>query len=85
MKRPKKPLLDFPLNLSQVFQDEMYVGFSDAPSRKGIPHNYQILSRSFSNSNFSIGDALITHGLSSFELSNEVDIPVYRSEGFNSL
>ncbi|PHT73064.1 hypothetical protein T459_23849 [Capsicum annuum] len=73
------------LNDGRNYQDEMYVGFSDAPSRKGIPHNYQILSRSFSNSNFSIGDALITHGLSSFELSNEVDIPVYRSEGFNSL
>ncbi|PHT51648.1 hypothetical protein CQW23_06110 [Capsicum baccatum] len=46
-----------------TLQDEMYVGFSDAPSRKGIPHNYQILSRSFSNLNFSIGDALITHGM----------------------
>ncbi|KAK4347157.1 hypothetical protein RND71_033496 [Anisodus tanguticus] len=47
MKRPEQPLLDFPLNLSQVFEEEI--------------------------------DALITHGLPSFELPKD---PVYRSKGF---
>ncbi|XP_060211446.1 L-type lectin-domain containing receptor kinase VII.1-like [Lycium barbarum] len=80
MKRPKQPLLDFPLNLSQVFQDEMYVGFTVVSTRYRS-QGPKILAWSFSNSNFSIGDVLITHGLPSvFELSKVH--PVYRSKGF---
>ncbi|MCE3051613.1 hypothetical protein HAX54_050333 [Datura stramonium] len=73
MKRPKQPLLDCPLNLSQDFKNEMYVGFS-ASSRDSI-QGHRILAWSFSNSNFSIGDALITQGLPSFALSKD---PVYK-------
>ncbi|XP_055806620.1 L-type lectin-domain containing receptor kinase VII.1 [Solanum dulcamara] len=77
MKRPKQPLLDFPLNLSLVFEEEMYVGFT--ASTGDLAQSHKILSWSFSNSNFSIGDALITYGLPSFELPED---PVYRSKGF---
>lgn len=77
MKRPKQPLLDFPLNLSQVFEEEMYVGFT--ASTGDLAQSHKILAWSFSNSNFSIGDALITQGLPSFELPED---PVYRSKGF---
>ncbi|XP_016499557.1 L-type lectin-domain containing receptor kinase VII.1-like [Nicotiana tabacum] len=77
MKRPKQPLLDFLLNLSQVFKDEMYVGFT--ASTGSLAQGHKILAWSFSNSNFSISDALITHGLPSFELPKD---PVYRSKGF---
>ncbi|XP_019234467.1 PREDICTED: L-type lectin-domain containing receptor kinase VII.1 [Nicotiana attenuata] len=77
MKRPKQPLLDFPLNLSQVFKEEMYVGFT--ASTGDLAQGHKILAWSFSNSNFSISDALITQGLPSFELPKD---PVYRSKGF---
>ncbi|WMV16025.1 hypothetical protein MTR67_009410 [Solanum verrucosum] len=68
MKRPKQPLLDFHLNLSQVFEEEMYVGFTAATGE--LAQSHKILSWSFSNSNFSIGDV---------ELPED---PVYRSKGF---
>nr|AKV93676.1 clade VII lectin receptor kinase [Nicotiana benthamiana] len=77
MKRPKQPLLDFPLNLSQVFKEEMYVGFT--ASTGDLAQGHKILAWSFSNSNFRISDALITQGLPSFELPKD---PVHRSKGF---
>nr|AKV93677.1 clade VII lectin receptor kinase [Nicotiana benthamiana] len=77
MKRPKQPLLDFPLNLSQVFKDEMYVGFTASTGM--LAQGHKILAWSFSNSNFSISDALITQGLPSFELPKDL---IYRSKGF---
>ncbi|XP_060192846.1 L-type lectin-domain containing receptor kinase VII.1 [Lycium barbarum] len=77
MKRPNQSLLDFPLNLSQVFEEEMYVGFT--ASTGDLAQSHKILSWSFSNSNFSISDSLITYGLPSFELPED---PVYRSKGF---
>ncbi|XP_059658662.1 L-type lectin-domain containing receptor kinase VII.1-like [Cornus florida] len=56
--KPKKPLINVSIDLSDVFLDQMYVGFTAATGR--LVENYMILSWSFSNSNFSIGDALVT-------------------------
>lgn len=65
MKRPNLPLLSASVNLSQVFEDNMYVGFT--ASTGDLIQSHRILAWSFSNSNFSIGDGLITTGLPSFE------------------
>ncbi|CAK9175578.1 unnamed protein product [Ilex paraguariensis] len=77
MRRPSRPLLNVSLNLSQVFEDEMYVGFTAATGV--LVQSHKILGWSYSNSNFSLSEALITKGLPSFELPKS---PVYRSEGF---
>ncbi|KAI3730381.1 hypothetical protein L1987_61551 [Smallanthus sonchifolius] len=67
-----------PLNLSDVFEDEMYVGFSAATGTLSQSHN--ILSWSFSNSdNVSWSDGLITEGLPSLMLPSETN---NRSTGF---
>ncbi|XP_043688518.1 L-type lectin-domain containing receptor kinase VII.1-like isoform X2 [Telopea speciosissima] len=63
-KRPRKPLISTPLNLSDVLLDEMYVGFTAATGV--LVESHRILAWSFSNSNFSIGDALNTRNLPSF-------------------
>jgi serine/threonine protein kinase len=63
-KRPHVPLISMNLNLSGVLMDETYVGFSAANGLK--KDSVKILAWSYSNKNFSIGDALVTHNLPSF-------------------
>ncbi|KAL3615078.1 hypothetical protein CASFOL_040739 [Castilleja foliolosa] len=75
--RPTRPLLSVGLNLSDVLQDEMYVGFTASTGTLIQRHN--ILGWSFSNTNFSMSDGLITGNLPSFELPRT---PVYRTRGF---
>ncbi|KAD4982404.1 hypothetical protein R6Q59_002008 [Mikania micrantha] len=77
VKKPTRCLICFPMNLSDVFEDEMYVGFT--ASTGTLTQNHLILSWSFSNSNFSLSDGLITEGLPSFVLPGE---SIYRSTGF---
>ncbi|KAJ4703488.1 Lectin receptor kinase [Melia azedarach] len=77
VKRPKRPLLNFPLNLSDVLEDEMYVGFTASTGQ--LVESHKILAWSFSNSNFSLSEELITTGLPSFVLPKT---PVYKSKGF---
>ncbi|RVW37878.1 putative L-type lectin-domain containing receptor kinase VII.2 [Vitis vinifera] len=62
--RPQHPLLSVALNLSDVFLDDMYVGFTAATGR--LVESHRILAWSFSNSNFSLSSELITSGLPSF-------------------
>ncbi|GFP96332.1 L-type lectin-domain containing receptor kinase vii.1 [Phtheirospermum japonicum] len=50
--RPRRPLLSVGLNLSEVLQDEMYVGFTASTGTLIQRHN--ILGWSFSNTNFSL-------------------------------
>ncbi|XP_020237598.1 probable L-type lectin-domain containing receptor kinase VII.2 [Cajanus cajan] len=76
-KRPQKPLISEPVDLSEVLLDEMYVGFCGATGQ--LVESHKILAWSFSNSNFSIGDALVTRNLPSFVISKE---SVLRSKGF---
>ncbi|KAL3522280.1 hypothetical protein ACH5RR_015114 [Cinchona calisaya] len=75
--RPKRPLLNATLNLSQVFQDEMYVGFTSATGQ--LVESHKILAWSFSNTNFSLSEELITVGLPSFELPKD---PFFREKWF---
>ncbi|XP_027343325.1 L-type lectin-domain containing receptor kinase VII.1-like [Abrus precatorius] len=63
-KKPRVPLICSYVNLSEVLMDETYVGFSAATGR--IVDSAKILAWSFSNSNFSIADALVTENLPSF-------------------
>ncbi|KAI5656903.1 hypothetical protein M9H77_25696 [Catharanthus roseus] len=77
MKRPKVALLYATLNLSQVFEDEMYVGFTAATGQ--LVESHKILAWSFSNSNFSLSEALINTNLPSFVLPKD---PSHRSKGF---
>ncbi|PIN04393.1 Serine/threonine protein kinase [Handroanthus impetiginosus] len=77
MKRPRQPLLSFPLNLSEVLEDEMYVGFTAATG--ALIESHKILAWSFSNTNFSHSDSLITRGLPSFELPKT---PIHKTKGF---
>ncbi|MED6220044.1 L-type lectin-domain containing receptor kinase VII.1 [Stylosanthes scabra] len=78
-RRPNRPLISEVVNLSDVFLDEMFVGFCGATGQ--LVESHKILAWSFSNSNFSIGDALVTMNLPSFVLPTE---PVLRSRGFVS-
>ncbi|WCJ30765.1 Concanavalin A-like lectin protein kinase family protein [Euphorbia peplus] len=75
--RPTKPLISEFVNLSNVFLDEMYVGFCAATGR--LVQSHRILSWSFSNTNFSISDALEIENLPSFVDSNS---DVLKSKGF---
>ncbi|KAM6550213.1 hypothetical protein CsatB_000021 [Cannabis sativa] len=77
MKRPKIPLLSFEYNLSEVFQDEMYFGFTSSTGQ--LVQSHKILAWSFSNTNFSLGESLITTGLPNFVLPKD---PIFRSKGF---
>ncbi|KAJ4839507.1 hypothetical protein Tsubulata_030125 [Turnera subulata] len=77
IKRPSRPLLSVPLNLSDVFEDEMFVGFTASTGQ--LVQSHKILAWSFSNSNFSLSDRLITTGLPSFVLPKE---SVVKSKGF---
>ncbi|KAK4255513.1 hypothetical protein QN277_008508 [Acacia crassicarpa] len=76
-KRPRRPLISELVNLSSVLLDEMYVGFCGATGQ--LVESHKILSWSFSNLNFSIGDALVTSNLPSFLLPKR---SVTRSKGF---
>ncbi|CAA0393652.1 putative L-type lectin-domain containing receptor kinase VII.1 RLK-Pelle-L-LEC family [Arabidopsis thaliana] len=67
--RPKIPLLSTSLNLSGVVEEEMFVGFTAATGR--LVQSHKILAWSFSNSNFSLSDSLITTGLPSFVLPKD--------------
>ena len=77
LARPQRPLLSVPLNLSEVFEDEMYVGFTSSTGQLVQSHN--LLAWSFSNSNFSLSEMLITTGLPSFVLPKS---SIVRSKGF---
>lgn len=77
LRRPRRPLLNATLNLSRVFEDEMYVGFTAATGQ--LVESHKLLAWSFSNSNFSLSDALITTNLPSFLLPED---PIYQSKGF---
>ncbi|KAI4322682.1 hypothetical protein L6164_022352 [Bauhinia variegata] len=63
-RKPQKPLITRHINLSEVLLNEMYVGFSGGTGR--LVDICRILAWSFSNSNFSIGDTLLTEDLPSF-------------------
>ncbi|XP_020992054.1 probable L-type lectin-domain containing receptor kinase VII.2, partial [Arachis duranensis] len=63
-RRPNRPLISELVNLSDVFLDEMFVGFCGATEQ--LIESHKILAWSFSNSNFSIGDGLVTTNLPSF-------------------
>ncbi|XP_027342685.1 probable L-type lectin-domain containing receptor kinase VII.2 [Abrus precatorius] len=75
-RKPHRPLISKPINLSWVLLDEMYVGFSGATGR--MVDICRILAWSFSNSNFSIGDALNTKHLPMYMHPRE---SVFRSKG----
>ncbi|POO00060.1 Serine/threonine protein kinase [Trema orientale] len=77
MKRPVTPLLSVPYNLSEVFEDEMYIGFTS--STGALVQSHKILAWSFSNSNFSLSESLVTTGLPSFVLPKA---SVFKSKGF---
>ncbi|CAJ1961688.1 unnamed protein product [Sphenostylis stenocarpa] len=77
MKRPSRPLLNVSLNLSQVFEDEMFVGFTSATGQ--LVQSHKILGWSFSNENVSLSDELITTGLPSFVLPKD---SIFKSKGF---
>ncbi|XP_008807990.2 L-type lectin-domain containing receptor kinase VII.1-like [Phoenix dactylifera] len=66
-RKPRRPLISIDLNLSAVFLDEMFVGFCAATGR--LVEHHRILGWSFSNSNFSAGDGLITSDLPNFKPS----------------
>ncbi|KAL1203166.1 putative L-type lectin-domain containing receptor kinase VII.2 [Cardamine amara subsp. amara] len=77
-RKPIKPLISIPLNLTGVLLDDMFVGFTVSTGDLVQTHR-RIISWSFSNSDFSIGDALITKNLPSFKLSDD---SVLKSKGF---
>ncbi|KAL6141285.1 hypothetical protein ACLB2K_059575 [Fragaria x ananassa] len=77
VRKPQKPLITEVVDLSSVLLDEMYVGFSGATG--ALVESHRILSRSFSSSKFSIGDALVTQNLPSFVVS---EASVFESKGF---
>lgn len=77
MDKPIRPLIDYPVDISDVLLDQMYVGFCAATG--ALVESHRILSWSFSNSNFSIGDALVTENLPSFVASK---VSFFRSKGF---
>ncbi|KAI7741539.1 hypothetical protein M8C21_019928 [Ambrosia artemisiifolia] len=76
-KKPDKGLMSVSVNLSGVFEDEMYVGFT--ASTGTLTQSHRILGWSFSNENFSLSDGLVTYGLPSFVVDSE---RFYRSKGF---
>ncbi|KAE8686414.1 putative L-type lectin-domain containing receptor kinase VII.2 [Hibiscus syriacus] len=77
VKRPKRPLLNVSLDLSDVFEDEMYVGFTSSTGR--LVESHRILSWSFSNSNFALSERLITTGLPSFTIPKT---PIHKRSSF---
>ncbi|KAF2591232.1 hypothetical protein F2Q70_00039779 [Brassica cretica] len=72
-----RPLISTPLNLTGVLVGDMFVGFTASTGL--LVQSHRILSWSFSNSDFSVGDALITRNLPSFKLRDD---SVLDSKGF---
>lgn len=68
-RKPLRPLISADLDLSDVFLDEMYVGFCAATGV--LVEHHRILSWSFSNHNSSLSEALVTSNLPSFLPPNE--------------
>ncbi|KAG1346587.1 L-type lectin-domain containing receptor kinase VII.1 [Cocos nucifera] len=66
-RKPRRPLISIRLDLSTVFLNEMFVGFCAATGM--LVEHHRILGWSFSNSNFSAGDGLITSDLPNFKPS----------------
>lgn len=77
IERPRRPLITEFVNLSSVLLDYMYVGFGAATGQ--LVESHKILAWSFSGTNFSIGDALVTTNLPSFVPPKE---SVLQSKGF---
>ncbi|XP_050381598.1 probable L-type lectin-domain containing receptor kinase VII.2 [Argentina anserina] len=77
VRKPHKPLISQEVDLSRVLLDDMFVGFSGATGQ--LVESHRILAWSFSNSNSSIGDALVTENLPSFVVS---EASVVESKGF---
>ncbi|XP_021826106.1 probable L-type lectin-domain containing receptor kinase VII.2 [Prunus avium] len=75
--KPRKPLISKVVDLSGVLLDEMYVGFCGTTG--ALVESHRILAWSFSNSNFSIGDGLVTQNLPSFVASGD---SAFGSKGF---
>lgn len=75
--RPRFPLLSVKYNLSEVFVDEMYVGFTSSTGQ--LVQSHKILAWSFSNTNFSLSESLVTVGLPSFVLPKA---SFFKSRGF---
>ncbi|XP_072959000.1 probable L-type lectin-domain containing receptor kinase VII.2 [Typha angustifolia] len=63
-RKPRRPLISVDIDLSDLFLDEMYVGFCAATGK--LVEHHRVLAWSFSNSNFSLGDGLITSNLPDF-------------------
>ncbi|XAR59158.1 Non-specific serine/threonine protein kinase [Bertholletia excelsa] len=78
-KRPRRPLLNASLDLSWVLKDEMFVGFTASTGQ--LVEAHRVLAWSFSNTNFSIGEALVTTNLPSYESPKS---SVFRSKGFTA-
>ncbi|XP_068660460.1 L-type lectin-domain containing receptor kinase VII.1-like [Aristolochia californica] len=78
IRKPKRPLLSIPLDLADIFFDEMYVGFCAGTGM--LVEGHKILAWSFSNTNFSAHEALITTNLPSFLPRNKTSFP--KSGGF---
>ncbi|RXH90440.1 hypothetical protein DVH24_035204 [Malus domestica] len=72
MAKPRRPLISEVVDLSRVLLDEMYVGFCAATG--ALVESHRILAWSFSNSNFSISDALVTQNLPSFVVSENKSV-----------
>ncbi|KAL5989864.1 hypothetical protein ACLOJK_010759 [Asimina triloba] len=68
-KKPDQALISINQNLSDVLLDEMYVGFAAATG--ALVESHRILAWSFSNSNFSAYEVLITSNLPSFASEND--------------
>ncbi|KAF8391343.1 hypothetical protein HHK36_023647 [Tetracentron sinense] len=77
LSRPRRPLINFSINLSGVFLGETYVGFCGATGL--LVESHRILGWSFSNSNFSISQELILTNLPSFVPPKS---SVFRSKAF---
>ncbi|CAL9198114.1 unnamed protein product [Musa hybrid cultivar] len=63
-RKPRRPLLSVKIDLSDLFLDKMYVGFCASTGR--LVEHHRVLGWSFSNSNFSAADGLITADLPNF-------------------
>ncbi|CAH2042792.1 unnamed protein product [Thlaspi arvense] len=79
-ERPRFPLLSVHLNLSEVFENEMYVGFTASTGQ--LVESHRILGWSFSNSNFLLSERLVTTNLPSFEPPKN---SIFRSKGFTAV
>ncbi|ERN20496.1 L-type lectin-domain containing receptor kinase VII.1 isoform X1 [Amborella trichopoda] len=65
-RKPGWPLISLELNLTSVFNEEAYVGFSAATGQRVETH--RILGWSFSERNFSLSEGLVTSGLPDYRL-----------------